>query len=518
MVSFRDAGNWLTKWLSGEVGGDEKMTADRALSYPPVWHCVSKISGAFMIMELELLRSLESGREVQDEHAANTLMQWRPNAYQTPSQWKRQMICHALLWGNARSYVRRDAGRPVELIPLMPDRTITRLVGGEKWHATIIDRDDRLSLWHDMQQNQEKTIYMPDEDVWHVPGLGFDGVEGKSLISVARQSWGIGIGAETHIAKQQKKGYAGAMFLEAPANTPALRDEGAAKEFLKHFREQHEGAENAGKIGLLREGIKANVVAMSNSDAQFIEQRRFQREDTALLFCLEGILGDSSNASYASLQQKNLAYRINCLSPWTVAIEEESNLKLLTPSERKRGFYFKHDDRSLLRMDSTSLITFCSQAITARVLNPNECRELLDYNPYEGGNEFANPAIDKKDDPGGASNQPKQPAETKAMQAMLGNLMTVEANRCRDAAKHPERFMKWIESFYATWESKLADDVEKLGGDRELATTHCVESKRRLVEACDCQPEQLAEVVAKCVESWPARANQLIEELLLCSK
>lgn len=517
MVALREIKNWW-QWIVGESSGDDRMTAERALSYPPVWHCVSKISGAFMIMPLNVHQKTGRDSTKKTTHPSYKLLRWRPNAYQTPSQWKRQMVCHALLWGNARSFVRRVDGKPVELIPLMPDRTVTQLVDGVKWHATVIDRDDRLSLWQDMQQNQEKTIYLPDEDVWHVPGLGFDGVEGKSLITLARQSWGIGLGSETHIAKQQKKGYAGAMFLEAPPNTPQLRDAGAAKEFLEDFRKQHEGAENAGKIGLLREGIKANVVAMSNQDAQFIEQRRFQREDAALLFLLEGILGDSSNASYASMEQRALAFRTNCLAPWTTAMEEESDLKLLTQSERDREFYHKFNDGALLRTEKAATMTFISQGRTCGVLSQNDGREMLDMPMIEDGDTYENPntSTGKPDNgPGGASNQP---AETKAMQAMFGNLLTVEANRCRDAAKNPAKFMGWIESFYASWETKLADDIEKLGGDRELATEHCAESKRRLLDACDCQPEQLADVVAKCVESWPGRSHQLIEELLPCSK
>lgn len=523
MVSFRTKwnyiGNWLSEWLAAGDSSphDEHMTANRALTYPPVWHCVSKISGAFMIMELELLRAMESGREVQDSHPANMLVQWRPNSYQTPSQWKRQMLCHALLWGNARSYILRDENRrPVELIPLMPDRTVTVMHEGEKWHATLINRDDRLGLGQDMAENQEKTIYMRDEDVWHVPGLGFDGVVGQSLISVAKQSWGIGIGAQTHVAQQQKKGYAGGLALEVPANTQQLRDAGAAREFLKDFREQHEGAVNAGKVMLLREGIKANVIAMNNTDAQFIEQRRFQREDTALLFMLEGILGDSSNASFASLQQRNLAYRINCLSPWTVAIEEESNVKLLNASERRRGYYFKFDDRSLLRMDSTSLMSFCSQAITARVLNPNECRELLDYNPYDGGDQYLNPAIDKQS--GGASNQPKQPEPPpadRARQARLSHLIGVEAGKVESAAQQAatkgRNFLQWLDDFYdKKWVGKLADCLEEIGIDREEASVHCVESKRRLLEVCDySQPDNLVENVAKCVSNWKNRASNI---------
>lgn len=513
--------NSLVQWLREAIGSvgeeDQRMTADRALSYPPVWYCVSKISGAFQIMPLNVHREAGRNKSIQPNHPSYQLWRWRPNDYQTPAKFKQLMICHALLWGNARAYIRRVNGVPVELIPLMPDRTQTAMVEGVKWHATCINRDDRLSLYHDMQTNPEKTIYMPDVDVWHVPGLGFDGIEGKSLLSLARQTFSLGISAQTQIANQQKKGYSGGITLEAPAGV--FRSEQDAREFLKAYREQHAGVSGE-QIGLLREGIKANVMAMSNQDAQFIEQRRFQREDTALLFVLEGILGDSSNASFASLEQRNLQNRVNCLAPWTTAMEEESDIKLLTESERRRGYYHKFNDGALLRTEKSATASFVSQLITSRVINPNEAREMFDLNPYEGGDEFSNPAIDKKETEekdngsGGASNQPNNAA----MRLTFEELIATEASRVKQATKKPNEFLAKVEQWYKGWEVKLADKIEAMGGDRELASEHCNESKSRLIGVVTDCGGNLSDAVSICVESWPSRANHLIEEMLLCSK
>jgi HK97 family phage portal protein len=388
---------------------------------------------------------------------------------------------------------------------------------------TVIDRDSRLSLYEDMGKNPEKTLIFRDNEVWHVPGLGFDGIEGKSLIEVASQSWGIGLDLQQHIANQQKKGYAGGLMLEAPMG--AFRNEGDAKEFLKSFRDSHEGSDNAGKIGMLREGIKANILAMNNADAQFIEQRRFQREDAALLFLLEGILGDSSNASFASLEQRNLAYRQNCLAPWTTAWEEESELKLLTESERNRGYYFKFNDGALLRTEKSVTMAFGSQGIAARVLSPNEVRELFDLNPYEGGDEYENPAIT----PGSGADSPDQPdpeddspdmAEptNRAMELMIRNLLSVEAKRINDFAKNSANFIEKSEAWLRNWERKLADDIETLGGDRKIATEHCLETRNRILAACECQPEELQARIAQATASWTNRVYHLIEEIQKCLK
>ena len=509
-------GRWIMRALTGDgEGGSEPMTIEQALCYPPVFHCVAKITGAFGVMPLNVMRYGDDIRQktVQTNHQAYKLLRWKPNAYQTPNAFKRTMMVHALMVGNGRAYIHKERGKAAELIPMLPDRTITVMHEGEKWHGTIIDRDSRLSIWEDMENNPEKTLVFRNEEVLHIPGFSVDGVSGVSLLEMARKSWGIGLGAEKTLSKQQKKGYGGGLMLEAPIG--AFRDEGAAKEFLKSFRESHEGAENQGKIGMLREGIKANVIQMNNSDAQFLETRKFQREDVALQFCLEGILGDSSNASYNSLEQRNLAYRVNCLAQWTVVWEEECELKLLTEKERNDGYYFKFNDGALLRTEKSATMAYISQGITAKVLNPNEGREMLDLNPYDGGDEYANPNT-SSGRTGGADNLPNDPNK-QATARMFTNLLRVESKRCKDHAG-TANFLTWMEGFYADWESKLADDIEAIGGDRELATEHCEESKRRLLEACECQPEQLAESITKCVSTWENRVHTLIEGLTKCSK
>jgi HK97 family phage portal protein len=510
----------LIGWLFGEdYEQDQYMTATRALSYAPVWNCVSRITGAFSVMPLNIHREQGRKKTIQKQHSSYNLFRWRPNSYQTPSVFKQQMICHALLWGNARSFIRREGTRPVELIPLLPDSTATMMFEGEKWHGTVADADARLKLYRGDKLRPDDVIWLPDADVWHIPGLGFDGLEGKSLISLAKQSWGIGLDAEKHVARQQKKGYAGGLMLEAPVG--AFRNQEEAKEFLKHFKANHEGADNAGTIGLLREGIKANVMAMNNSDAQFIEQRKFNREDAALWFVMQSILGDSSGNSYASLEQKNLAQRMECLAPWSTKIEEESDMKLLTASERNRGYYHKFNDGALLRTEKKATMEFVSAGIAARVLSPNEGREYFDLNPYEGGDKYENPntiargsekpAKETKDDSPDEDEEDDSSDQNVAIRSRIHHMIDVECKRIIESAAKASsdgfNFVSWVDNFYEkNWSPKLASVFTELGLEDSRAIAWCEESKQRLLNCCDYSTvETLPENVAKCVFSWKIR-------------
>lgn len=513
--------NWLISQFRRVLGSGhtDGMTIDKALSYPPVWHAVSKISGhvAYLPLNLhqETVRRGVKRNEKPTEHLGYRVFRVRANAYQTPFVLKRQLMLHALLVGNGYAYINRD-GLMTELWPLMPDRIETHIIAGEKVHLYKPDRDERLSLREDIQQSIERSkqsgkfevIPLSDADVFHVSGLSYDGFSGKSLLTLAARSWNLGIGAELTERSRQRKGYAGGLMLEAPDHV--LTKEKDAEEFLEAFRKRHDGEENAGKTGLLTRGIKANVIQMSQVDAQFLENRKFQRQDAALVFMLEQILGDDSSVSYSSLEQKNLAYLQNCLSPWLKCIEEEADVKLLTESERKRGFYFKFNDGALLRTDKLTTANIISILRGAEVLSANDGREWFDMNPYEGGDNYDNP--NTKSGRLGSSSTTAEPATSSVVQNRLKHLLKTEGKQAIDACKS-SNFVAKIDTLYSKWLNTWASDI----GD-DAAKEHCETSKNELLACADKakSKEELTKLVTELVASWPSKAEHLAKGLIPC--
>ena len=513
---------WLIAQFRKAIGSDrggDGMTIEKALSYPPVWHAVSKISGHIALLPLNLhheyTRKDVTKNEKPKNHLGYRVLRVRSNSYQTPFIFKRQMMVHALLLGNGYAYIKRD-GLMTELIPLMADRCEPMMVMGEKVFFYKPDRDERLTLEEDIRQAMERSrkdgkaevIPLYDEDILHIPGLGYDGVKGCSLISLAARSWNLGIGAENTERSRQKKGYAGGLMLEAPDGV--MNREKDAEEFLKWFRKNHDGEENAGKSGLLTRGIKANVLQMSASDAQFIEQRKFQRQDSALLFMLEHILGDDSSVSYNSLEQKNLAYLQNCLAAWLKTWEEECEVKLLTEAEQQKGYYFKHNDGALLRTDKQTTATIIATLRSSQVINGNEAREWLDMNPYEGGDSYDNPNTTSNKPAGAAA---PQPSGSDVVQNRVKQLLRTEGKQAIAACK-ATNFVDKIERLYAKWLKTWSADIGE-----EPAAEHCKTAKAELLDCADKAKtvDELTELVTKLVANWPSKAEKLTKELVaLC--
>jgi HK97 family phage portal protein len=180
------------------------------------------------------------------------------------------------------------------------------------------------------------------------------------------------------------------MVITAPPGM--FRSSKEASEFLANFETKHEGVENSGKVGLLREGMSLNTLPISASDAQFIEQRQFQRVDIAMIFGLESILGDETGITYKSITERNAAFINGCLSRWFCKWEEECNRKLLPEQLRDSGnVHYEFDTTPLLKGDPSTLADYTRKMREQFALSTNEVRIMHGFNPVEGlDDDFSN--------------------------------------------------------------------------------------------------------------------------------
>lgn len=470
-------GQWFLDWLHGsgtrESDSGIRLDGKTALRYAPVWYAVRRISGHVAQLPLVLYqRTGDRAKRRATEHPAYRLCKRAPNSLMTASVFRELLQYHALIWGNGRAVIIRNRrGDPIELVPLLPDRTKTVLVAGEKWHISEIVVDEATG--------QTESRKFRDADVLHIIGLGFDGITGYPLWELGKNSWGLGLAGEKYTNRFYRNNAVPGLLLEAPAGV--FRDDEEAKKFLTAFREMQEGLDNASKTALLREGIKATKLSNTAAEAQQIETRQFQRQEVALWFLLEAITGDDKSVSYSSLEQKHIAYLVNCLNGWLVKWQEQCEEKLLREREKAAdSHFFRFSTGALLRSDTKTTVTTLTMAVRGMLMTINEARDLLDLDEIEGGDDLLNPAITpgKASDAGGGSGQGnggqenggqgnEDPALQQRLRAVvrgrLQDLADVERRRVKDLAGDAERVAAW----YERWEATLATALGQLLGERQ---------------------------------------------------
>lgn len=510
----RNPMQWFIDWVrdGNESDSGVSVNGKTCLGYAPVWQATNILAGDIGKMPLNVWRQVNDDTRVPAEgHPAHRLLMRRPNFAMNVGVFKETITAHALLWGNGRAGIVRDGdGRPVQLVPFLPDRSYSEVVNGKLFHFTKLGQSN---------------TYTPfaDEHVLHIKGLGFDGVSGYSVITLARNSWGLGMGQEKFGNRLLKNNARPSVVLE----TPGRFTETDARQILKDWETMQAGLENAGRTALLQNGLKANPLAINPTDAQWLEGRKFQRVEVASWFNLPPHkLGDDSSDGYNSLEQREGAYLGGTLMRWINTWEEECEEKLLTEREKRSGkICAEFDTAALLRGDELSRYRVYQIGIASTILSPNDCRRREGLNPRPGGDEYQNPNTSSSREQGtGHREQEADAAAAATAKAMrreaavsrLEEILNIEAKRVQDAARKPTTFCRWLDGFYAAgrFSDTLARVVASLGGDPALAVEHCEQSRGELLEAAGrATPEKLAAEVARVVAAWPTAAYDLADAL-----
>ena len=343
-----------------------RVTPQMLLKVAALWQGVSMISGDVAKIPLEIYRRAQGNddRQVENKHPAYRIVRRRPNRKQSAYQMRRQLILHALIWGNAYAIIERNgAGEVIGLLPLLPDRTCCQESYSNDPYARTIyqsEIDGRME-------------YFDEHDIYHLQGISFDGKEGLELFLYARDTIGKILARENFSSKFFKHGgrVGGTLQLKN------VKDKQARDRKESEFRKLYEDPDAAFKTVVLRDWAQFHAAQASFADTQMVEiEQNDVRTVARLLNMPPHKLGAQGTTSYSSLEQENQAYYDNCLSHWLTEIESESHLKLFSePEQRDNELYFEHTVGALLWADSKTVSAIATNGVRGGWLRPNEARK-----------------------------------------------------------------------------------------------------------------------------------------------
>lgn len=292
------------------------LTTDKALAFIPFFASVRLIASAVAGLPLIVYREGPDGhKERARNHELYRLLHDAPNPRMTSFVWRQTMQMHLLTWGNAYSEVERTQdGRVAALWPLRPDRMMVR-----------IENDERV---YEYLQSNGTPVKLRQDQVLHIPGLGFDGVQGYSVISLARQSIALGDAAEEWAAQFYKNNATPPSVLKAPGR---LSDD-ALRRLRASWQAAQGGPQNAGKTAILEEGLDLSTIGIPAKDAQFIEIRRYQKGEMATLFGIPPhMIGDvERSTSWGSgIEEQGKGFVTFTLNPWLIPWEQQIKTDLI---------------------------------------------------------------------------------------------------------------------------------------------------------------------------------------------
>ena len=340
-----------------------------ALQTTAVYACVRILAETIASLPLHTYRYSPGGKEKAQEHPLYHLLHSEPNPEMTSFVFRETLMGHLLLWGNAYAQIIRDGrGRILGLYPLLPSKM-------------LVNRTDQGILFYQYEKDG-RTYFLPNSDVLHIPGLGFDGLVGYSPIAMAKNAIGMAIATEEYGAKFFANGASPGGVLEHPG---VVKDPGKIRE---SWNAVYQGSGNAHRVAVLEEGMKFQPIGIPPEQAQFLETRKYQLNEIARIFRIPPhMIGDLEKSSFSNIEQQSLEFVMYTLDPWVIRWEQAIQRALLSGGE-KRQYFVKFNVDGLLRGDYQSRMNGYAVGRQNGWLSANDIRELENLNrisPELGG-------------------------------------------------------------------------------------------------------------------------------------
>jgi HK97 family phage portal protein len=374
-LSVTDQKAWnpsLWRFFGSESLSGEQVNEYTALNYSAVYNAISLISGTIGALPLHLMQKKGDKKRIADDRVMYRVMHDEWNPYITAMAGRETLMAHVLSWGNGYAEkVFNGYGELVQLWPITPDRVTPEMRDGSLVYRIRVDSKD---------------IIMPREKILHVPGLGFDGLVGYSVIAMARKSIGLSMAMETFGSTYFGNGTHPGMIVEHPGQLSPQ----AHTNLKNSLTETYSGLGKAHRMMLLEDGMKAQKITIDPEDSQFLESRQFQIPEIARWFNLPPHkLKDLTKSSFSNIESEQISFVTDSILPWLVRLEANYNMQLLNASDKSLSgygrLYFKHIVEGLLRGDAASRSAYYAVMLDKGVMSINEVREKEDLDPVKGG-------------------------------------------------------------------------------------------------------------------------------------
>lgn len=361
-------------WLNEALGGigsfaGPVVSETSAMRSAAVYRCVALKAGVIASLPIHVYKHTPAGREKAINHRLYPLLHAAPSDLMSGFIWKELIIANLMLAGNHYSVIEYDnASRVVGLLPVMPQQVLAeRIDGRNRYTFTFPDGHEVLD----------------QDDVLHVPGVGFDGIKGISPIQWAgRQPIGISLAMDEFVGRMHANSMRPSGVLSMGKG---IKPDGVAR-LRAELQALYSGTGNTGRTLLVDEGSKWNSMQMTLEDAQTLESRRYQVTDIARLFGVPPhMIGetDATTSWGTGIEQQTIGFQKFNLDPDLARIEGELNRKLFT-----MPFYCEFDRDALNAMDAKTTAELYASAVQNAGMTPNEIRRKRNLPDLVGGDEL----------------------------------------------------------------------------------------------------------------------------------
>lgn len=329
-----------------------------------IFSAVSQLANGMASMPLKLMREYKPQYTAVADLMANA-----PNPNMTSFDWIRTMETLRNSRGNAIALKEYDGRYQVRGLRILDPTAVTPLIEQES-----------QELWYRIQGADGKPYYVHNMDVIHVKHIWTTGYWGINPLDVLKGTTDFDSKIRTFSLAQIEGAVHAGFILKMAANVSEEKKEQVLGSFKSFYQAN-------GGILLEEQGVTIRELAQREYiDTKLFEVEKITITRVATVFNMPPHrLGLAEGTNYNAAEQRDLEYVQGTLMPIARQYEQELNRKLLTPEQRRQGFYWKFNLNALLRGDFAKRLDGYFKGIRSAVYTPNDVREFEDLPPVEGG-------------------------------------------------------------------------------------------------------------------------------------
>jgi len=391
----------IQSYVSSWAWTGKTISPDNAMESPTVYACVRLISQTLARMPWQVLRNSADGASNDVTNPLYSILNYEVNEDMSAFCFREAQISDCLLYGNSFAFINRNpAGTPIGLERLRPDLMyMMRDAANQPYYQYWTGKADEKAS-EEIKQRKFRPY-----DILHVVGPSADGLLGEAAIHRMRDL----IGMELELQEFTSRFFANNCRPAGVLSMPGRLSAEGANRLREAFARVHSGAQGAGKVAILEEGLKYDAISTNAKDSDLDSMKKFCRQQIAAAFNVPSHrVGDNDGVSYSSAEQANAVFVQSTLAGWAARLEQEVNRKLI-----KRGddvtTRISFDD--LLRGDMSTRFSAYAVAVTNGILTPNEIRAREGLPAVEGGESIRLP-LNTSTPTAAAPVSPNVPTET----------------------------------------------------------------------------------------------------------
>lgn len=381
VTTYGDGAETLLQWLG--------IDADKDVRHEVIYFtCLRLLSETIGKMPWQYFRRTERGKIRAEPDDMTRLLDTRPNPIMTPTSFWAAAELNCQHYGNAYIWIQRHiesqrrGGRMVnDGLWLMPSTSVQVIVDDRG----VFGRNaGQLYYQYTDPQTGEIHIY-PQDDVIHIKtSYTFDGIMG---VPVRKMIGGVLTGA---LANQKvmnnlyENGLMGPMALQYTVDL----DDDRKKKLIEKFEGYLKAEKKSGKVIPVPPGMQLAPLKVSLSESQFAELKKYTALQIAAAFGIKpNQINDYEKSSYANAETQQLAFLVDTMAYRMKQYEEEVNYKVLSNRQLKDGYWYRLNEKAILRTDSRTQKDILTGYVQNGVYAVNEARDLLQLPHVEGGDE-----------------------------------------------------------------------------------------------------------------------------------